>query len=120
MHVTIEVYAPSRTPMKHVDLRSHLANALSLPRATALVQETGLRAVLFHVKAGEKLPEHQAPGAITLLCLSGKCTLAAGADQLELEPNVLASLGTGAPHSVVAHEDTLLLVAIADGTRADK
>jgi quercetin dioxygenase-like cupin family protein len=104
--------------MKEVDLRSHFEDAHSLPRATTLLKESGLRTVLFHVKEGEKLPEHNVAGAITVLCLTGQCTLLAGPERLEMWPNILASLGPGVPHSVVAQEDTLLLVVIADSIPA--
>lgn len=100
--------------MKQLDLRSFLNDPSSLPRATTLLQESGLRTVLFHLKDGEQLPEHNVPGPISILCLTGQCTLVAGLEQIRISRNVVASLAGRISHSVVAHEETLLLVTIAD------
>lgn len=105
--------------MKHVNLRSYFDAPGSLPRATTLLQEGGIRVVLFHVKAGETLPEHHAAGAITVLCLTGQCTLIAGTETLEMSPNALASLAPRVSHSVVAQQETLLLVSIGDPAAAE-
>jgi quercetin dioxygenase-like cupin family protein len=100
--------------MKQVDLRSFLKDTGSLPRDTTLLQESGLRTVWFHVKGGEQLPEHNVAGAISVLCLAGQCTLLAGSEQMQMSPNMLASLAPRVSHSVLAQQESLLLVAIAD------
>ena len=100
--------------MGQVDLRPHLEEPSSLPRATTLLREMGLRAVLFHIKAAETLPEHNLGGALAVLCLRGQCTFVAGAKRMEMSANILASLGPGVPHSVMAEQDTLLLVVMAE------
>lgn len=100
--------------MKHVDLRTFLRDPSSLPRATTLLQENGLRAVLLHLKGGEQIPEHKVAGAISVLCLAGQCTFVAGSERVEMSPNTLASVGPRVPHSVLAQQESLLLVAIAE------
>lgn len=100
--------------MRQVDLRSFLNDTAPLPRATTLLQESGLRTIMFHLKAGAELPQHQTRGAITIHCLSGHSTLVAGKERVEMTPMLLLSLAPGVPHSVVAQQDTLLLVTISE------
>lgn len=70
--------------------------------------------VLFHLKAGEQLPEHKTRGSISVECLAGDCTLEAVGESVEIAPAVLVGLPPGAPHSVSARTDTLLLVTISE------
>ncbi len=100
--------------MNRADLQSFLNSETPLPRTTTLVREGGLRAVLFHLNAGEELPEHHTRGAITVQCLAGESMLAAGEERAEMKPGLLISLGPGAPHSVIAQEDSVLLVTISE------
>jgi hypothetical protein len=62
--------------MNQADLHAFLDSKIALPRATTLLREGGLRAVLFHLKAGEELPEHQRRGAITIQCFERAIDLA--------------------------------------------
>jgi quercetin dioxygenase-like cupin family protein len=86
----------------------------ALPRATTLLRERGLRAVLFQLKAGEELPEHQTRGAITIQCLNRLSSLLAGDERVEKAPALLISLAPGVPHTVIARQDTVLLVRISE------
>ncbi|MFL6354680.1 MAG: hypothetical protein ACJ74Z_22905 [Bryobacteraceae bacterium] len=100
--------------MNQVDLKPLLDGVARLPRATALLQESGLRTVLFHLKGGETLAEHNTRGAIVIQCLTGQSTLVAGDERIEMTPRLLTSLAPGVPHSVSAQQDTLLLVTISE------
>lgn len=100
--------------MNQADLHSLLNSKIALPRATALLRERGLRAVLFHLKAGEELPEHQTRGAIAIQCLNGLSMLLAGDERVEVTPALLISLAPGVPHTLIAREDTVLLVTISE------
>jgi len=99
--------------MKHTDLKSLANDAAALPRSTTILQESGLRVLLLHLKPGERLPEHQARNAITVQCLSGEVRFASGEETVELKPGLLISLPPGAAHGLEAQNDALLLVTLA-------
>ncbi len=104
--------------MSRADLLILLSDAAGLPRTTTLLSEDGLRTLLFHLKAGEQIPEHRTRGAITLHCLKGEVLFAAGDEHVQLRPASLISLAPGTPHSVTAQQDTLLLVTISEHIRS--
>jgi quercetin dioxygenase-like cupin family protein len=97
--------------MKQTDLFAN--GAAALPRSTTVLQESGLRVLLLHLKPGERLPEHQTRGAITVQCLQGEVSFASGEETVELRPGLLLSLPPGAPHGLEARKDALLLVTLA-------
>lgn len=100
-----------------VDLPDFLgAGCASLPRTTTLFRESGLRTLLLHLKAGERIPEHQTRGAIMVQCLAGTGSFFITTDQVELRPGLLISVPPTVPHSVIAaeEEDMLLLVAVSE------
>jgi quercetin dioxygenase-like cupin family protein len=100
--------------MNKVDLSGHMADFASLPRMTPLLREDGLRSFLLHLKASEEMPEHKTRGAITVQCLQGKALFVEGEDRVELVPGMVVSVRGGAPHSVAAQSDSLMLVTVSD------
>ncbi|MCU1292791.1 MAG: cupin protein [Bryobacterales bacterium] len=100
--------------MTHADLSSFSTDTAALGRTTTLFRENGLRTLLLHLKAGEQIPEHQTRGAITVQCLKGAAIFLSGDERADLRTGLLLSLAPGIPHSVAAHEDTLLLVTISE------
>lgn len=104
--------------MKQADLNAFSENIADLPRSTMLVQETGLRALLLHLKTGERMPEHQTRGVITVQCLKGEVTFAEGEERIVLRRGLLISVPPGAPHSLIALQDALLLVTLAEQKEA--
>jgi quercetin dioxygenase-like cupin family protein len=71
-----------------------------------------------HLKAGEQIPEHQTPGARTVHCLKGEAIFLSGDERAELRPTLMIGLTPGRPHSVVAQQDTLLLVTVSQQIRS--
>jgi quercetin dioxygenase-like cupin family protein len=100
--------------MSQTDLQGFLRDDTELPRSTTLVQEKGLRTLLLHLAAGEKIPEHQTRGAITVHCLKGEGALVLPDERIGLRPGLLISVPPAAPHSVAADADLLLLVTISE------
>ena len=88
----------------------------ALPRTTTLFRESGLRTLLLHLKAGERIPEHQTRGAILVHCLAGQGAFFTADERVELRPGVLISLPGLVLHSVIAAEgeDILVLVAVSE------
>jgi quercetin dioxygenase-like cupin family protein len=98
--------------LKALDLTPLLEQHTSLPRSTALLDETGLRTLLLHLRAGEQMPEHATPGAITVQCLSGETEFRAGTDATVMSPGMLLSLPASVPHDLTARTESVLLVTI--------
>jgi quercetin dioxygenase-like cupin family protein len=96
--------------MKQADLRSFAPDTSAPPRSTTLFQESALRTLLLHLKSGERIPEHQTRGAITVQCLQGQVSFSSGEETVELTAGLLIGLPPAAPHSVLARQDSLLIV----------
>lgn len=81
---------------------------------TALVQEKPLRAALFVFHAGNRLPDHHAPGPISIQVLRGHIVFSTeeGANE-DMKPGDMLSLAAGIVHTVDALEDSAILLTIA-------
>lgn len=102
--------------MTQTDLQKFLSDPAGLPRATTLFHEPGLRTLLLHLNAGERIPEHQTRGAIVVHCLHGNGGFFIADTQVELRPGLLLSVSPTVSHRVVAAEsgDLLLLVTVSE------
>jgi quercetin dioxygenase-like cupin family protein len=102
--------------MTQADLEKFRNNAPGLPRSTTVFHEAGLRTLLLHLKAGEKIPEHQTRGAIVVHCVGGRGSFSVGGEQTELREGVLISVPASVPHALAAneHEELLILVVISE------
>lgn len=100
--------------MTLTDLRPLLNSAGDLPRNTPLIRESGLRAMLLHLRAGEEIPEHQNRGAISVQCLQGHVVFFAGGERVELTPGLLISLPPEVDHKLTGQADSVLLVTISE------
>lgn len=103
--------------MNHTNLQTFQAETNALPRSTILFQESGLRGLLLHLKAGEQIPDHSAPGSIAIQCLKGEVIFSSGEEQTTLTPGGLVSLAPAVPHRLRAQQDSLLLVTIREEIR---
>ncbi len=106
--------------MTQTDLHSFISDSAGLPRTTTLSQERGLRTLLLHLNAGEQIPEHQTRGPITVHCLKGQAIFVSGQERAELSPGFLIGLAPEMPHSLVAQQDTLLLVTVSENIRSSE
>ncbi len=59
---------------------------------------------------GAEVPEHHAPGPITVQCLSGRVAFRAGGVEHDLPAGRLLHLAAREPHALVAIEDSVVLV----------
>ncbi len=100
--------------MNQTDLRPFLSDPAALPRSTTLLRESGLRILLLHVKDTEGIPEHHTAGAISVQCLKGEVNFFVGGEESQLTPGLLISVPPGSPHSLVARQESLLLVTISE------
>ena len=68
---------------------------------------------LINLPPGGRLPEHAAPGPITIHCLAGQATLTVAGTDVELTPGRLVALDAGTRHAVASGPGTQLLVTAA-------
>jgi quercetin dioxygenase-like cupin family protein len=59
---------------------------------------------------GAEVPEHYAPGPITVQCLTGRVAFRAGGVDHDLAAGRLLHLAAREPHALVATEDSVVLV----------
>ena len=88
-------------------IRAHGRDSLTLMRDSVFTL------ILTALSAGSRLPEHRAPGPITVLVLDGRVAFSAQGERLELGPHSLITLPAGVLHEVDALEDSAILVSIA-------
>jgi quercetin dioxygenase-like cupin family protein len=81
-------------------------------RTHALIKAESLELVQLMLPAGAVLPEHAAPGEITLFCLQGCLVLRLRDRALRLEAGDLVHLAPGEPHAVHAEGDSRALLTL--------
>ena len=89
-----------------------LGAQLQNSRTTALLKSTQLELVRVVLKAGQGLPEHRAPGEITVQCLEGCLEFSTGATAQRMRAGDLIHLSPNVPHALLALEDTSALLTI--------
>lgn len=90
-----------------VPLQEHGRDALTL------VRDPGFTLLLVALKTGSGLPDHTAPGPISVLTLDGRVAFTSQGERLELGPHELVTLPARIPHEVMALEDSAILITIA-------
>lgn len=100
---------------ERIDIRP-LGSMLATAKSASLLDSPFLKIKRMILLAGKSLPEHRAPGAITVQCLEGRLRFTADTQSLELEPGQLVALPAGERHAVLALEDSsfLLTILLAD------
>ena len=80
--------------------------------SVTLVKDAGFSLVLVALTQGGRLPEHRAPGAITVLVLGGRVAFTAQGERHELKMHDLITLPMRVPHEVEALEESAILITI--------
>lgn len=81
--------------------------------ARTLLREPGVRVTLIALKAGARLEQHTAPGALTIQALSGRLRLTVAGEVKDLPANHLLALEPDLPHDVEAVEESTFLLTLA-------
>jgi quercetin dioxygenase-like cupin family protein len=81
--------------------------------STALFKSPELEVMRLVLRAGQGIPEHAAPGEMTIQCLEGKAELRLRERPLPLVESQLARLTRGTPYEIHALADCSLLVTIS-------
>ena len=79
-----------------------------------LMNEPGYRMVLLSMRAGQRVPEHESKGMVTVHAILGHVTIFAGPFPDELYAGEIICIESGKRHSLEAHEDSALLVLSTD------
>jgi len=102
---------PRTTTAEVINLHAALVADPSA-RTQALLKAASLELVHLVLPAGARLPEHAAPGEITLQCLQGSLLLPLRDRTLRLVPGDLVHLAAGEPHAVHAQADSRALLTL--------
>lgn len=82
-------------------------------RTTALIKTRELEVIRLVIRAGESLPEHAAPGELTIFGLAGRLALVTREGTLEIGPGDFVHLGAQAPHAVYGVQDASALLTLS-------
>jgi quercetin dioxygenase-like cupin family protein len=82
--------------------------------ALTLLQADGMRLVLIALHEGAEMKTHIAPGIISVQVLEGHLGFEAEGQTTELKPGQLLTLQTGRPHRVVARQESVFLLTMAN------
>jgi quercetin dioxygenase-like cupin family protein len=104
--------ATPRTPTAQLIALHEGPDATVPPRTQALLKADSLELVHLALPAGARLPEHAAPGEITLQGLQGRLLLQLRSRTLLLGPGDLVHLAAGEPHAVHALADSRALLTL--------
>lgn len=77
-----------------------------------LINEPGHRVMLICMREGHAVPEHSAPGKVTIHAVQGHVTFFEGETPCDLRAGEMVSMEPSAKHRVEAHEDSVLLVTV--------
>jgi quercetin dioxygenase-like cupin family protein len=90
-----------------------------LGRTAAIVKSSSFEAVRLVVNAGNEIPSHQVEGPITLQCVSGRTIVGFESSQVEIQSGQWLYLEGGIPHWLRGIEDSVLVLTILFGKRAE-
>ncbi len=102
---------PHAQPLDIIDVRP-LGAGLPAAVTTSLLKTRALQLMRLVLPAGQGLPEHSVPGAITLQCLEGETVVTTPSRTCHLSTGQLVVLDGGEPHAVKAATHSTLLVTI--------
>ncbi|HVL09026.1 MAG TPA: cupin domain-containing protein [Burkholderiaceae bacterium] len=102
---------PHAAPGELIDL--HPRDASLLETATqAFFKTDHLEVMRLVLLSGERFPEHQVAGEVTIQCLAGVVRLHQGEQSVEMAAGTMLYLRGGTPHALEAVEDAAILVTI--------
>ena len=81
-------------------------------KTVTLIKTNDVEVVRLVLARGKVIAQHRAPGEITVQCLEGRVELTAMGRQQELAAGQMLFLSAGAPHSVLALDDSTVLLTI--------
>ena len=98
-------------PGTTIDIRP-LGEKIPSYKTHTLFKTELMEAIRLVLPAGKRIPEHKAPGEITVQCLEGRVKFEIGEVSHEMSAGDLLYLEAAKPHAVEAIEDSSVLVTI--------
>jgi len=92
-----------------IDVRP-LGSELRGTKTTTLVKTDDFEILRLVLPAGKEIPEHEAPGEISVQCLEGRVAFTTAGKTQELSAGQLLYLSTAEPHALRGIDDASLLV----------
>ncbi|CAJ0788815.1 hypothetical protein LMG7141_02137 [Ralstonia condita] len=102
---------PRAAPGELIDVRP-LGPALKGAKSVTLMRSDHLEVMRLVLPAGKHIPEHRAPGEITVQCLEGSLKFGTDAAVQTMHAGDLLFATPGQPHWLEALEDTSVLVTL--------
>ncbi|AMM24487.1 cupin domain-containing protein [Variovorax sp. PAMC 28711] len=94
-----------------IDIRP-LGAAIETTRTATLYKTQHIEVFRMVLLAGKQMPEHHVAGEFTIQCLEGSVEFSIGTTRDIMGPGSLKCLAGGVPHSLVAIEDSSVLVTL--------
>jgi quercetin dioxygenase-like cupin family protein len=104
--------AQLRTASEKVVPVAAVGPRLAESRTAALLKAHQLEVIRLVLHAGKRLPEHAAPGEITVLCIEGAVEFSTPAGAQPMRAGDFVHLQAGVPHALAASVDSSLLLTI--------
>ncbi|HAW31359.1 MAG TPA: cupin [Planctomycetaceae bacterium] len=104
--------SPSHAKAGEVLTVAPLGSALESTKTTTLVKTDDLEIIRLIIKAGNSLPSHSAPGALTVQCLEGHVRFKCMGEDHDLKAGQLIYLPHAETHAVECVESAALLLTI--------
>lgn len=102
---------PRATQGELIDVRP-LGDALQVSKSATLMRSEHMEVVRLVLPAGKHIPEHRAPGEITVQCLEGVVKFGTGAGTQVMRSGDMLFLLAGEPHWLEAVENGSVLVTL--------
>jgi len=89
-----------------------LSEGLASAGTHTLVKSSAIEVIRLVLPAGKEIPQHVAPGDLTLQCLEGQVELTVAGHSLSMTQGSMVHLLCSQPHSLRAEVDSSLLLTI--------
>ncbi|MGB7346094.1 MAG: cupin domain-containing protein [Pirellulaceae bacterium] len=103
---------PSSQPGQLIDL--HDRGTAEQPKPKLLLNASPFRLMRLVLPAGKEIPQHSAPKEIVVQCVSGRVEFTTMGTTHCLTSGTILYLEPSEPHSLVAIEDSIVLVTMAN------
>jgi quercetin dioxygenase-like cupin family protein len=95
-----------------IDLREQMQFSDQGPQAHLLSDSPDARLVGFALRAGQEIKEHRSPSQLLVQVIDGSLVFTVAAQSLTLHAGMVLQVEAGAPHSLRATSDTLMLLVM--------
>lgn len=102
---------PHAAPGEVFDIRP-LGTALKNAKTITLIRASQFEVIRMVLPAGKRVPEHRAPGEITVLCVEGVIRFFIDGDARTMHAGDMLLLNTGKAHALEALDDASIIVTI--------